>query len=323
MMAQYIGEIGSTDAQSVANMLQTFGQIERQRRERQLTDMVLTGVAAGKDFNAIMADVQQTYQGQGPGEGIAGLFQGIAGRFMPPSPTMQILANMGLAQATPQKQAELQATQAETEGMRALTKQRRIATRKAKAHEQIDFDQAGTNLRKTRAEVQKMKRENDPAWMEADYYSNLAVMQLNRLRHVDPYQNEKEYGEALRGYDQAIEQMEQAWQRWQGRKQSAAPGEAPPQGPGTETPTTELQSDGIGLPSKPKGPGLFKRLMDQLPEGGSASMLPPPFAPPMGAVPEEEGPASAEDFYANVERIFQERGEAAARRYYERWKGQL
>lgn len=239
-MGQYIGEISSTDAQNVVDILHTWGQLERDRREAELTRVILQGTSSGKGMDQIIADVLQTEAAQGQDVGgITGFFRGIGSRFMPPggSPTMQILARLGLGQTMPQAQAELQGTQAMTEQRKTQTEATRQGMSKSKAHGQIDLDQAEADLSKTRAEVEKMKKENDPAWMEAEYYSNMAVMQLNRLRHqkdvlgVDDSEYEKGMSEAMAGYTGALDQMQQAWQRFQSRQKQTAPGEAPTQAP--------------------------------------------------------------------------------------------
>jgi len=284
-MAQYIGEIGSTDAQGVADILHTWGQLERDRQEAELTRVILEGASSGKSMDQVIADVLQAQSAQGQGAGgLTGLFRGVASRFMPPSQTMQILAGMGLAQATPQAQAELQGTQALTAQRQTQTRAAKQGMRESKAHGQIDLDQAEADLSKTRAQLEKMKKENDPAWMEYDHYSNMAVMQLNRLRHVDPLMNEQGYGEAMAGYDDAIRGMQQAWQRWQDRRTPKTPAQETPQ-PGAAQPWGE-------------------------------EMLP-------GPEQREEAPASVESFENRVQQLFGEQGESAARGYYDRWKGRF
>jgi len=242
-MAQYIGEIGSTDAQSVADMLQTFGQIERDRRERQLTDTIVTGLSAGKDFDAILADVQNSYNNPQMGGGIPGFFQGVASRFMPASRTMQILAGMGLSQATPQARAELEGTQALTKQRRTQTRATKQGMRRAQAHEQLDLEAAQTDLRKSRQQLAELKRANDPAFQEYDHYSRLAVMSLNRLRYGDLMQGDPEYQEATQQYTDALDQMQQAWQRYQNRAGKTAPGEAPAQSPAGAAPQSRVTVD--------------------------------------------------------------------------------
>lgn len=226
-MGQYIGEIGSTDAQGVANMLYSFGQIERDRRERELTDTILAGLSAGKDFDAILADVRMAHNQPQMSGGLPGLFQGVAGRFMPPSQTTQILANLGLAQATPQAQAQLQGTQALTQQRRTETRATKQQMRRAKRLAPLDLEAAQTDLAKSREQLSEMKRANDPAFQEYDHYSRLAVMSLNRIRYGDLMEGDPDYEQAAGQYREALEQMQQAWQRFQSRAGTAAPGEAP------------------------------------------------------------------------------------------------
>lgn len=233
MGAFYAGQIGSqtpTAGQDVADILQQWGELERARQERQLTNTILQGIASGKDFQQVIAEALQQQNPSYAG-GLAGGFQRFSGMFAPPSSeTMRILGGMGLAQMTPQAQAQLEGTKALTQQRRTATKATKQGMKRAKAHEQLDVEAAQTDLSKSRQQLAELERANDPAFQEYDHYNRLAVMSLNRLRYGDIVTGDPEYDEAMQQYNGALRQMQDAWQRYENRSGTTAPGEAATQG---------------------------------------------------------------------------------------------
>ncbi len=110
--------------QAVAQILQYLGQVEKDRQERDLTDTILSGISAGKDFQSILADVSGKMASPSYAGGPQGMLQRTASAFGPhESRTAQILQSMGLSSLDPRRQATMEATGARADlyGERAET----------------------------------------------------------------------------------------------------------------------------------------------------------------------------------------------------------
>jgi len=132
------GEYGG-DFMAAAQILQLIGQVEKDRRERQIQDSVLSGIASGKDFDSIVADVVNQQQNPEFAGGMRGGLQRFAGAFSPQGPggTEQILSRMGLSMKAParpmsaagQATADLAQERAQTE---RTMRPARLATEQAR-----------------------------------------------------------------------------------------------------------------------------------------------------------------------------------------------
>ncbi|MDH4178873.1 MAG: hypothetical protein OEV33_00055 [Armatimonadota bacterium] len=230
----------------MAGILQAWGKLERDRQERQLTNTILQGIASGKDFQQVIAEVLQEQQNPSYGGGLAGGFQRFSSGFAPPSDLTRILAGMGLAQTTPQAQAEVQGTQALTQQRRTATKGTKQEMRRAKAREPLTMEKANVDLENSRQQLAELKRANDPAFQEYDHYNRLALMSLNRLRYGNLLPEEPEYQELTQQYNEALRQMQEAWKRFESRSGTTAPGEAATQAPAAAQPWGEVMPPSPG-----------------------------------------------------------------------------
>ncbi len=280
------GKYGA-DFQAAAAILKAFGQVEKDRQERQQMNTLMQGLANGSDLKTIIGQIQS----QGPqfSGGLGGIKQRIGSAVMPkgPSQVEGILAQLGLAQAAPQAKAELAATeartgltreQAQTErtmrpvqaaGAQARTEltQEQLAEARAMRPgriegQQLDIKKARQDLKESRERMRLLRQANTPAAQLYQHYSRMAQMALDTIRFGKMYEGEVSYEDAMEKFKAARTGMDDAWQRV---------------------------------------------IAEQ---GGSADLA----DRPPGGVP---------DFEANVRRIHKEQGEAAARAYYDRWKDRL
>lgn len=228
------GQYGGS-AQAVAQILQMWGQIERDKQERQLTDTILQGVASGKDLASVLRDVanQQTQYGSGVG----GAMRRFSGNFMPPSQTQQSLAEMGLGMASPQAQANLEGTQARTtltkeqttteqqtrplevqtaQARTDLIRQQADAERLALPGQQqkqgLDIERAQQELEEGKMRMQQVKETSNPAMRKYQHYGRMAELALGQLRHGQFLPGEPAYEDATEDFEQARRDMEIAWQ---------------------------------------------------------------------------------------------------------------
>jgi hypothetical protein len=183
------GEYGGS-AKAVAQILQLWGLIERDKQERQTTETILQGVASGRDLPSILRDVasQQTQYGSGVG----GAMRRFSSNFMPPSQTQQTLTEMGLGMASPQAQANLEGTQART----ALAKEQTTTEQQSRPLE-IQGAQARVDAIRQQAESERallpVQMEREQAATEGQRLHNQATAETIRQSQAEqPGQQQKQ-----------------------------------------------------------------------------------------------------------------------------------
>lgn len=278
------GKYGA-DFQAAAAILKAFGQVEKDRQERQQMNTLMQGLAAGQDLQTIMANIQS----QGPqfSGGLGGIGQRIGAAVMPkgPSQTEGILAQLGLAQAAPQAKANLAATEARTAATKQQTEASRQGMRQQAAEaparqegQALDLETRHQELAESRLRLRNAEQMQSPAMQRYQHYARQAELAFNQLRYSRVKPGDPGYDELVGKLDEAQQQMEAAWLEHEGR--TPPPTEIQP----LEQPQAPAPEVGTGAASGPAVAqmGVGQQAPSQQQVIGQASPTPPQGATPAG-----------------------------------------
>jgi len=205
------------DFEGVQKILAAFGQVEKDRQERQQMDVLLQGLAAGHDLPTIMA----TMQTQGPqfSGGLRGVGQRIGRGMMPggATPVEQILAQLGLSQASPQAKANLEATETRTAATKQQMQQQAAEAPVRQEGQALDLDARRQELAEGRMRLRSAEQMSSPAMQRYQHYARQAELAFNQIRYGRLKPGEPGYDDLVGKLDDAQQQMEAAWLEQEGR----------------------------------------------------------------------------------------------------------